>query len=168
MIKKLTVLVLLCILVMTSSCSSPAEKEQQNDPVPDTVENDKKEIVWPLADGIWVCEYEGAYEFIYMSISEGQNCFTEGILFSGFMEGGPISDLAEAKENVYEFTVNVPGYEGDEMTDAYAPYAFFVNCDTSRMADGVLSIAYNHQEAREFIYAAEDLDHIKFEDFYGN
>ena len=156
---------LIVIMIMTSSCSSPTEKD--GDPVPDTGENDKKEIVWPLADGIWVCEYDGAYEFVYMSVSEGQNCFTEGILFSGFIDGGPISDLAQTEENVYEFTVNVPGYEGDEMIDAYDPYSFFVRCDASRMADGILSIAYNRGEARDFTYAAEDLDHIAYEDFYG-
>ena len=166
MFKKLTGIVLIFILIMASSCS-PKEKEQNN-VVPVTPENDKKEIVWPLAEGIWVCEYEGAYEFIYMSVSEGKNCFTEGILFSGYISGGPISDLTEVKENVYEFTVNVPGYEGDDMTDAYDPYSFLVRCDTSKAAEGILSIAYNQDKARDFTYAAEDLDHIAYEDFYGD
>ena len=166
MFKKIISLILMIVLFMTASCSSKEPDIVDGDDQPGTKET-TKEIAWPLADGIWICEYEGAFEFIYMSVSDGLNCFTDGVLFSGLMDGGPISDLVETEKNVYEFTVNVPSVPANDMDSGHDEFSVQVRCDTSRLDEKILSIAFNGNEARDFTYIAESLEDIDISDVYG-
>lgn len=177
MMKKLMSLILIAVMLMETSCSSSTSENaneggQQDNMVAPAPDNDpgsqiNKDVTWPLADGIWIYEYNGAYEFINMSVYEGENCYTDGFLFSGVVDGGPISNLAETQKGIYEFTVNVPAVPENDMDSGHDAFSYQVKCDTSRMNEGVLLIGYNGEEPLEFFYIAESLEDIDYSQVYG-
>ena len=124
-------------------------------------------LSWPLVNGVWINGDSGIYYFIYMDVYEGQNTFTLGALFSGYFEGGPISNLCTTMANVYEFDVNVAAVEENEMDSGHDAYTFHVECDLGNKDTGVIYLTIGGGAPTKYEYIADDLESIDINELYG-
>ncbi|MBQ5343164.1 MAG: hypothetical protein J6Z24_06875 [Oscillospiraceae bacterium] len=79
--------------------------------------------LWGRISGIWLVDqdYE-EYFFSSFTVEDGQYCVSQGILASGYMLGGTVTDIRE-NGGIYEMTIYVPKVEESEMDSGHDAFS---------------------------------------------
>ena len=80
--------------------------------------------LWGRINGIWVVDQEDyeVYFFSSFTIEDGQYCISQGILASGYMLGGTVTEITE-NGGVYDMIIYVPEVEESEMDSGHEAFS---------------------------------------------